>query len=543
MARGLIRRLERSHAWLPSWGTSLLVHGLALLILALIYLGSSASADRIGRGRFEGVLGPPVDSIVQGEGLTSLTPADVAGDPWTKQTSSEFPSLSLGVTVEGTARSNQPALPAMARLGPTLTPPRVAPLMGMKLSDSVGVRYHVEDMTAPFGGRDPDMKAKLLRREGGTVESEKAVQAGLDWLARHQRPDGGWSLDCHDRCVDPPCPQDGINVTSDTAATGLGLLPMLGAGHIHTKKSRYQENVGRGLDWLVAQQTSEGELYLGGGFNYRFYSHAIATMALCEAYGLSNDPRLKVPAQRAINWIAKNQSDDGGWRYTPGQAGDTSVIGWQMFALRSGRLAGLEVPKRTIEGCRMFLDSVAADPKKTVYFYTQGRELTPVMTAEALLCRQYLGWSNEHPSLRQGAKVVWDDLKTNGQRNIYYWYYATQLLHNIGGKEWIAWNKHVRDGLVRMQSTNTGCESGSWDPLRPEVDRWGRVSGRLFTTSISVLTLEVYYRWLPLYRSTEEESDPKAIKDAKDREQAKVQAKVETPPRREAASAKARRGN
>jgi hypothetical protein len=540
LVRGVIGRLERSHAWLPSWGTSLLVHGIALLILALIYFGSSP--DNKGSARFDGVLGPPTDSIVQGEGLTSLAPAEVAGDPWTKQTSVEFPSLGSGIALERVARSNQPALPAMATLGPTLTPPRVAPLTGMKLSDSLGVRYHVEDMTAPFGGRDPEMKAKLIRREGGTVESEKAVQAGLDWLARHQRPDGGWSLDCHDRCADPPCPQDGISVTSDTAATGLGLLPMLGAGHIHTKKSRYQDNVGRGLDWLVAQQSSEGELYLGGGFNYRFYSHAIATMALCEAYGLSKDPKLEVPAQRAINFIAKNQSNDGGWRYKPGQAGDTSVIGWQMFALRSGQLAGLVVPKRTIEGCRMYLDLAAADPKKTVYSYLPGDPLSPVMTAEGLLCRQYLGWSNEHPSLRQGAKFVWDDLKTNGQRNIYYWYYATQVLHNIGGKEWIAWNKHVRDGLVRMQFAGTGCDSGSWDPLRPEVDRWGRVSGRLFTTSLSILTLEVYYRWLPLYRSTEEESDPKSIKDVKDREQAKAQGKAESPPRRESTSAKARRG-
>ncbi len=140
---------------------------------------------------------------------------------------------------------------------------------------------------------------------------------GLEWLARHQRADGAWTLDCHEQCpLNPPCPMDSIRpAVSDTAATGLGLLPMLGAGYIHTKPSRYSDNIQRGLEYLTANQSGEGEIYLGGGFNYRFYSHAIAAMALCEAYGLSKDPKLQLPAQRAINFIAKNQNlDDGGWR-------------------------------------------------------------------------------------------------------------------------------------------------------------------------------------------------------------------------------------
>jgi hypothetical protein len=202
--------------------------------------------------------------------------------------------------------------------------------------------------------------------------------------------------------MDPPCPVDGRAVYSDSAATGLGLLPMLGAGYIHTKPSRYSENVRRGLDYLISHQTVEGELFLEGGFNFRFYSHAIAAMALCEGYGLSKDPKLQVPAQRAINFIAKNQSPDGGWRYFPGDPGDTSVIGWQIFALRSAKLAGLEVPPRTIAGCRAYLDIAAVDPKKTLYAYLPGQLEKPTMTAEALLCRQYLGWTSDHTSLRQG---------------------------------------------------------------------------------------------------------------------------------------------
>ena len=158
------------------------------------------------------------------------------------------------------------------------------------------------------------------------------MQLGLEWIARHQRPDGAWSLDYHGQCTDQGCPFESP-MLSDTAATGLGLLPLLGAGHIHTKECRYQDNIRRGLEYLMKNQSPEGELFLGGDRNTKYYSHAIAAMALCEAYGLSKDPRLKIPAQRALNFIAKNQNlDDGGWRYYPGQAGDTSVFGWQMFA-------------------------------------------------------------------------------------------------------------------------------------------------------------------------------------------------------------------
>ena len=490
-----------SHQWLPSWGASVLVHAVALLVLGLIYLGTSGPQPR---AKFEGSLGR------LGEAIESTVVSERAGDP-TAVGGDETPSLSFTPTEPAIKVINQPALPPGASLATTLSPPRISALPGLKLTDTVGGRYHIEDVSAPFAGRDPETKARLIRREGGTVASEKAVHDGLEWLARHQQPDGSWSLDYHAMCnPQGPCP-DETPTPSDAAATGLGLLPMLGAGHIHTSKdSRYRENVRRGLDWLVAHQGAEGEIYTGGGINYRFYSHAIAAMALCEAYGISKDPGLKQPAQRALNFIAKNQNtSDGGWRYYPGQPGDTSVLGWQMFALRSGKLAGLEVSKRTIQGCRTFLDGVSADPARTTYTYMPGREATAIMTAEALLCRQYLGWSVDEPALRKGAGIVYRNLRESSDRNIYYWYYATQMLHNLGGKEWIAWNNQIRDGLVAMQVKGQGCDRGSWSPTLPQPDRWGVRAGRLYLTSLSILTLEVYYRWLPLYRPTDDSVDPK----------------------------------
>ena len=125
------------------------------------------------------------------------------------------------------------------------------------------------------------------------------------------------------------------------------------------------------------------------------------------------------------------------------------------------------------------------------------------MTAEALLCRQYLGWPRDRPSLIKGVAGVWDNLQADRRRNIYYWYYATQLLHNMGNDAWRQWNPIVRDGLVKTQVDSKGCDNGSWSPTEPEHDRWGTTAGRLFQTSMSILTLEVYYRFLPLYRTNE----------------------------------------
>ncbi len=237
------------------------------------------------------------------------------------------------------------------------------------------------------------------------------------------------------------------------------------------------------------------------------YSHAIATMAICEAYGISGDPALRRPAERAIRFIAQAQSpESGGWRYNPGQPGDTSVFGWQMFALRSARLAGIAVPKNVLKGCRVYLDSATGDDHKITYAYMPGRPITPVMTAEALLSRQYLGWPRDFPPLIKGAKHIASDLEVSEERNIYYWYYATQLLHNMQNDDWKRWNVRVRDGLVAMQVKGGGCDRGSWDPFLPQPDRWAATAGRLFLTSLSLLTLEVYYRYLPLYQPSDADS-------------------------------------
>ncbi len=494
--------LDRDSPWLrtiPSWGSSVLLHAVALVLMAIVLF------SRSGRDEARAIEG--VFSTQLAEDLTSLKDADHAGDPFTTLQSTEPPSLTVEPAEPDLKVVSQPALPSLARFAPELAGPELPHNPSPSKGTTRGPQLHSEEMIAPFSGRQGMTRARLVRREGGTVHSEKAVEDGIDWLIRHQRGDGGWSLNYQGQCRDSACPHE-TSLESDTAATGLSLLPLLGAGHVHSAPGRYRDSVQKGLDWLLERQRPTGDLFVGGGSNTHMYSHAIATMAICEAYGISRDSKLHEPAQRAINFIVRSQHvRDGGWRYEAGQAGDTSVFGWQMFALRSARLAGLSVSKNALKGCRVYLDLAATDRHRTMYAYQPGANGSTVMTAEALLCRQYLGWPYDSPALIKGVGQVVADLRQSEQRNIYYWYYATQLLHNMQNKDWPRWNVKVRDGLVDMQVTGTGCDRGSWDPLHPVPDRWARAAGRLYLTSLSLLTLEVYYRYLPLYGPSDSDRD------------------------------------
>jgi len=307
---------------------------------------------------------------------------------------------------------------------------------------------------------------------------------------------------------------------SNTAGTGLALLSFLGAGYTHTD-GKYRAVVARGLAYLLANQKPDGDLFLPldprSVQNVRLYSHGIASIALCEAYGMTREARLRQPAQRALDFIVASQSqEEGGWRYTPGHGSDTSVSGWQVMALKSGELSGLSVPSRCYALVTRWLDhaqGAGGDPSRYAYrpnsTQIHQREPSRVMTAEALLMRQYLGWRRDTPDMIEGA----DWLRTNppqfgrptssqpsGDRDAYYWYYATQVMFQMQGDYWRDWNEKLQPLVLASQVTD-GPLSGSWDPLLPVPDRWGYWGGRLYLTSMHLLMLEVYYRHLPIYQN------------------------------------------
>jgi hypothetical protein len=233
---------------------------------------------------------------------------------------------------------------------------------------------------------------------------------------------------------------------------------------------------------------------------------------------MTQDPTLREPAQRAINYIVETQnSQRGGWRYTPRVSSDTSVAGWMMMALKSGELANLEVPQQTFRLIDRWLDSAQASPLQPhLYRYnpfateiTQqsgGRQPTKTMTAVGLLMRLYLGWRRDHPAMARGAQYLAQyppavGTDANPQRDTYYWYYATQVMFHMGGRYWKEWDRRLHSVLVDAQ-IQTGPMAGSWDPLNPVPDRWAPFAGRLYVTTMNLLSLEVTYRHLPLYEDT-----------------------------------------
>jgi len=336
---------------------------------------------------------------------------------------------------------------------------------------------------------------------GGTRATERAVAAALNWIARHQSRDGSWSIHDYGRqCKDNTCTGQGAS-HSDTAATAMGLLPFFAAGQTHkNSKSPYAKTINGGLAFLIHQQAQNGNLANG---QYTMYAHGLATIALSEAYGLTNDPHVGKAAQAAVHFIEYAQHPStGGWRYSPGEEGDTSVVGWQVMALKSAQMAGLQVNTTTLAGAQTFLKKASSGAGGGLFAYVPGGGPTPTMSAVGLLCNQYLGTRRESPVMVEGVDYLMHNLPTRESRSIYYWYYATQVMHNLPGTQWDEWNRLMRRVLIESQ-VKGGCAEGSWDPERPYPDPWGNAGGRLMMTSLSCLTLEVYYRYLPLYKLAE----------------------------------------
>jgi hypothetical protein len=214
--------------------------------------------------------------------------------------------------------------------------------------------------------------------------------------------------------------------------------------------------------------------------------------------------------------VAAQHPERGGWRYSPGVGSDTSVTGWMMMALKSGELAGLEVPDRTYQRIERWLDDSQQTGQPHLYRYNplapdtdeqrHGRAASKTMTAVGLLMRLYTGWRRDHANLARGADYLRENLPAIGtprepQRDTYYWYYGTQVMFHMGGPHWQAWNSRLHPLLVGTQVRN-GPLAGSWDPKGAVPDRWGPHGGRLYVTTLNLLSLEVYYRHLPLYEDT-----------------------------------------
>lgn len=356
-----------------------------------------------------------------------------------------------------------------------------------------------------YAGRDLANRLENAIKRGGSEASEKAVRDSLRWLARVQEPAGNWDAS---RYGSGQIKYDENNVDrmhagieSDTGITALALLCFLGSGHTH-EKGDYTRTVQRALDYLMNQQAADGNLFGRATHFARMYCHGMASYALAEAYGMqenpNSNPRLRIALQRAISFtIQRQNSTDGGWRYRENQQGDMSMFGWQFMALKSAEIAGLNVPIDVSQRMAGFLKSRSLGTHGGLAAYRPGEDVSLAMTAEALFCKQMMGLARDDKASVEAIQYLTRRLPHRGDYNLYYWYYGMLSMYHYGGQPWMEWNSRLRDMLVRDQVT-TGPEAGSWR----NSTRWGAYGGRIYSTALSTLCLEVYYRQLPLYRSS-----------------------------------------
>jgi len=321
---------------------------------------------------------------------------------------------------------------------------------------------------------DPEIMAKL----GGTPQTEAAVDKGLAYLASTQEEDGRWNIG-----------KSGGQGNHDQAATAFALLAFYGRGEVHDEECKYQDNVKRGIEWLVGQQNgATGDLRGSRPQRNAMYDHGIASLAVVEAYGVTKDTTLRPKAQAAVDFIAETQHEQGGWRYGPNEKGDLSVTGWFIMALASAKMSGLQVPDKTMEGAAKFLASVSHGKNKGAYGYTGPGGGTPAMNAAGFFCSQLLGHSSNTAKAYQSSAII--DRQAFQLNDIYYAYYGSVASYQHQGPAWRKWMKKMQPAFVKAQNSD-----GSWNTGGGH----GGAMGKDIVTALVTLCLEAHYRYTPLY--------------------------------------------
>ncbi len=447
----------------PAWTVSLAVHILLLLILTL-FVVHQQKPERL-----------RLDMAF------SLTPGEPAIEEGVQIIPTEEPSDMTEVV--------ETELPPVAE--PIAAPPTVAVVEESGVTAAAAPAIAIG---SALNGREVGQKKALLGAFGGGEATEVSVAMALQWLAKQQQPDGLWNLQ-------GPY-ENGGSQENRLAATAMALLAFQGAGNT-TTTGAHRTVVARGWKSLLAKQEREGNFIAGSiPLHHSLYSHAQATIALCEIYGMSQDESFAQPALQSLAFALAAQGPNGAWRYEPGKDGDMSVTGWFLMALKTAQMAGMKVPQSSFDAVERFLDSVALD-KGSRYGYRRDNANRPpgptttAISAEGLLCREYLGWAQNDPRLLEGVELLMAEkpFDYENDKDVYAWYYITQVTHHLQGSAWDRWNAQLREVLPSKQVVN-GREKGSWDP---SLDKWGPHGGRLFVTCMCTFMLEVYYRHMPIY--------------------------------------------
>ena len=475
----------------PWFGISILVHVIALAILSLFVTSKPRAVES------------EVLEIARNEKIDEIPqePVEIAEKPMEKpRPEPELPKTEI-------AEDTEDELDKFDEVEGDPEQDADSALDSDYLNDMIGIGPGA-------GGKFGKRKGGRERLRGGRPQIPKVIGDGLKWLAKHQDPDGHWSSgEYMKQCpVGDTCDGPG-NPVHDVGMTGLALLAFLGDGST-MRYGEYKQAIKKGIKWLRDQMDDEGLIGQASGSGY-MYNHAIASLAMVEAYGLSRYKSLKKYAQRCINYIQNSRNPYKVWRYYPRDGdNDSSVTGWMVFALNSAKEFKLEVDKKALDYSLSWFDEVTDGSTGQVGYQHRGEgsareehmkdsfpsSKTEALTAVGLLCRIFLGQNpKDHPILQVAADTmlkkppVWN--KADGSIDMYYWYYGSYAMFQMGGKWWTGWKRGLEAALLKSQRKD-GHQKGSWDP----VSAWGEAGGRVYATALNVLSLEVYYRYTTLIR-------------------------------------------
>lgn len=335
-------------------------------------------------------------------------------------------------------------------------------------------------MAGLMQGRSELARAAMTRRFGGSRagQGQAAVNRALQWLKRHQLPDGGWTA-------------SGGPGRGCPGQTGLALLAFLSHGETPSS-AEYGQTVSRAIRWLVENMDSNGVI---GRSSHTVYGHAMATYALAEAYSVTQNLMIREPLTRAINVIVNGMHPNGGFDYNYRQSSrnDSSVGGWQVQAIKAATIALPEEDRlqgalqRSVDG--MLANSRLSNNARTIGYTSPGSN--PRITAAGALGMIFAGRQSDRQTRElmeslQGIRPNWSGAS---RHDLWFWYYAAQAIFQFDpeSREFREFNEAQTLALVNHQN-----EDGSWDePVS------GGMNGRAGATAMGALNLMVFYRHLP----------------------------------------------
>jgi len=356
-----------------------------------------------------------------------------------------------------------------------------------------------------YQNRFSQNRTELVIKNGGSKETELAVQHALQWLGAEQSEDGRWNPRKYNAGTETNVyghNRSGAGYYADNGITGLVVLSFLGAGHTHLD-GPHQKTVQKALEYLIRTQNDDGSMYGNAGLFARTYCHAMAMLAITEAYALTGDHRIKPFVEKAQKYTVSIQNQTtGGWRYRPGDDGDMSQFGWQVMALASAEQAGFPIPEKTRQLMTKFLSSYSKGKFGGIASYRPAEGPSRTMTAEAILCKRLLNLYVPENTSDEAVRFILEEMPSESKvENLYYWYYATLAMHhekNIGqndgsnrhSESWTKWNRSLSQKLLSLQDKSSN-NSGSF----PETSLWSSYGGRFYSTAMATLSLEAYYRY------------------------------------------------